>query len=247
MKVLLLAGTGDARRIAEKLVELAAVELVASLAGVTRSPLTLPCETRIGGFGGVDGFRTYLIGHGFDAVVDATHPFAQKMTQTAVRVCNRLNMPYLQMLRPEWQAQAGDHWVEINQEQEARDHIAKGSTVFLATGRQTLPAFENLGDCRLICRQIDPPDQPFPYPNGEFLMGRPPFSVEEEIALFSRLKVQWLVVKNSGGQASRSKLDAARHLEIPVLMIARPAPADGNRVASVGQVVDWVHTLRGET
>ena len=117
-----------------------------------------------------------------------------------------------------------------------------GATVFLATGRQTLERFANL-DARLICRRIDALRGPFPLPNGEWMVGRPPFAVEDEVALFRRLGVDWLIVKNAGGEASRSKLDAARILRIPVGMLARPPQPDCARVETVEQAMAWIRSL----
>ena len=91
MRLLLLAGTSDARRIAQGLAE-TDVTTIASLAGVTRQPIDLPCETRVGGFGGQDGFRLYLQTANIDAVVDANHPFAARMSQTAATICKTLSI-----------------------------------------------------------------------------------------------------------------------------------------------------------
>lgn len=218
MTLLLLAGTGDARQIAKGL---AGGDVIASLAGATRGPAPLPIPTRVGGFGGEDGFRDFLDENGITAVLDATHPYAHRITDRSARICAELGLPFLQFLRPGWVAAPGDQWTEIAREEGAAALIPEGATVFLGTGRQTLERFANLTGRRVICRQIDPPEGPFPFPGGEFLIGRPPFSVEDEVALFDRLGVDWLVVKNAGGAASGTKLTAARHLGIPVLMIAR--------------------------
>ena len=239
MKVLLLAGTGDARRIAEGLQALE-VEAIASLAGATRQPKKLACETRIGGFGGAQGFRSYLHDAGIQAVVDATHPYAVTMANRAAEICRAAQVPHLRVLRPAWQPVPGDLWTEVANEADVAAHVAEKANVFLATGRQTLAGFANLTGRRLYCRQIDPPEQPFPFANGEFLIGRPPFSVEDEITLFRRLQIDVLVVKNSGGQASRTKLDAARHLGIRVLLIRRPNPPDCQIAETVSGALDWV-------
>lgn len=243
MKILLLAGSGDARRIASALVNLPNIDLTASLAGATRQPADLPCETRIGGFGGADAFLQYLQQEGFDAVVDATHPFAARISQRSAQICQQHGVPFLQMLRPAWRAAEGDNWTEVGDETKVADHIPKGATVFLATGRQTLPGFANMEGRHLICRQIDPPDGPFPFENGEFLVGRPPFSVNDEENLFCKLGVDWLVVKNSGGQAPYSKLTAARNLNMPVVMIARPEQPKCDRATKLDEVLAWVAAL----
>lgn len=240
MTLLLLAGTGDARRIAERLT---GQDVVASLAGATRDPDPLPVPTRRGGFGGEAGFRAYLADAGITAVLDATHPYADRITARTAAICADLGLPFVQMLRPGWTPEAGDNWTEIAREEDAAALIPAGSTVFLGTGRQTLHRFANLAGRHVICRQIDPPQDPFPFPGGAFLVGRPPFSVADEVALFSRLGVDVLIVKNAGGVASRTKLTAARQLGIPVLMIARPPVGDWPVVSTVTEALDWVAGL----
>jgi precorrin-6A/cobalt-precorrin-6A reductase len=196
-----------------------------------------------GGFGGEAGFREFLAQHDVHAVLDATHPFAALISQRSAMVCAKMGLPFCQLLRPPWVAGPEDDWTEIASEDKAAGYIPQGATVFLGTGRQTLDCFANLTGRRVICRQIDAPEGPFPFDGGEFLIGRPPFSVEDEIALFRRLGVDWLVVKNAGGQASATKLVAARNLGIPVLMIARPALGDWHQVASVAAALAWVARL----
>lgn len=242
MTLLLLAGTTEAQQIARALAE-KGVASIASLAGATRAPRATGLPTRVGGFGGDEGFRAYLKEEAITAILDATHPFANRISTRTARIAAEEGIPFCQVLRPKWSPEVGDRWVSLTSEEEAAQHITPGSTVFLATGRSTLDRFANLSGCRLICRQIDPPDRPFPFPNGEYLVGRPPFSVEEEVDLFKRLRVDWLVVKNAGGEAPRSKLVAARLLGIPVVMIERPKPPEATRVASVAQALDWVEAL----
>lgn len=236
MTLLLLAGTGDARALATRLDKR---DVVSSLAGVTRAPMPLTTPTRRGGFGGEAGFRRYIADEGITAVLDATHPFATHITARSARICTEMNLPYLQYLRPEWQPEPRDNWLHIAREEDAAALIPQNATVFLGTGRQSLLRFANLAGREIICRQIDPPDAPFPFAGGRFEVGRPPFSVEDEIALFRALGVDFLVVKNAGGAASRTKLTAARILEIPVLMITRPPPGDWDVVNDLDAALDW--------
>lgn len=240
MNILLLAGSGEARRLAKHLT-CKGHRVTASLAGATRDVEQYACQTRVGGFGGNQGFADYLTAQKPDLVIDATHPFARQISERSLRICLTIDIPYLQLLRPEWTPLPDDIWHMVSHPAEARAHISPGSVVFLATGRQTLKSFANLGDCRLICRQIDPPDGLFPFTNGDFLVGRPPFSVEDETTLFKDLGVDVLVVKNAGGTASRSKLEAARLLQIPVVMIERPPRPDAPIVETVEAALDWVN------
>ncbi len=238
MTLLVLSGTGEGRDIATTLHK-AGVALITSLAGATRTPRDQIVPTRIGGFGGAEGFERYVKDYDIRAVLDATHPFASDISNRSARICDTLGLPYCQFARPAWVPTDKDRWTMLHDESDAATYIDHGSTVFLATGRKTLKKFHNLSNCRLICRQIDPPNCPFPFPNGEFLIGRPPFSVEDEIALFKSLGIDWLIVKNAGGKASFSKLEAARALGLKVGMIERPKALDAPKVTTIEQAIEW--------
>ncbi|MBS1303699.1 cobalt-precorrin-6A reductase [Loktanella sp. SALINAS62] len=238
MTLLLLAGTGDARRLAHGLAD-SDIPAVASLSGATRQAQPLPIPTRVGGFGGDAGFRAYLASAGITAVLDATHPFASFISARTSAVCRALGVPYLYHLRPAWTPGPDDRWTMIDREEDAAHHIPAGKTVFLGTGRQTLDRFRNLEGRRVICRQIDPPTAPFPFEGGEFLIGRPPFSVPHERDLFCALGIDVLVVKNAGGNASRTKLVAAADLGLPVVMVRRPPPPDAPICDDLAETLEW--------
>ena len=242
MTLLLLAGTREAQEIAQIMAQ-EGRDVLASLAGVTRAPVNLAVDTRRGGFGGEDGFRQELDQRRITAVLDATHPFAHRISERTARVCQEVGVPYCQLLRPAWQAEAGDRWTHVAREEDVAALVSPGQLVFLATGRQTLDRFSNLSHARIICRQIDPPEGPFPFPNGEFLVGRPPFPVAAEVDLFQSLQINWLVVKNAGGHASKTKLTAARQLGIRVAMIARPPQPEGLKATTVEDALAWVAAL----
>lgn len=237
--ILLLAGTTEARNLAGYMAE-AGVKTVASLAGVTRAPLPMAVETRVGGFGGDVGFETYLDRAGITAVIDATHPFAAQITARTARICAARGLPYLRYERPGWRSRPGDAWHEVADYAGLSAIIPVGARVFLATGRQSLSQMAHLADRHLICRVIDPPEGAFPYPNGAFVIGRPPFSEDTEIETLRALNPNWMVVKNAGGASGRAKLDAARRLGISVAMIARPAvPAGIERREQVLDALEW--------
>jgi precorrin-6A/cobalt-precorrin-6A reductase len=242
LRILLLAGTFEARNLISPLINLG-FEVIASLAGATRAPIKLGCETRVGGFGGDEGFREWIKTSKTDVVIDATHPFATKITERTINICSEEMIPCLSVVREAWIPGAGDEWLEVNSSAEAATRIKVGSAVFLATGRQTLVDFGSLEGCYVFCRQIDEPKEPFPFMDGKFILGRPPFSVGSEINLFSQLKIDVLVVKNSGGSSSFSKLAAASFLKIPVLMIKRPKMVRGHRVSSIAEALDWIDKI----
>lgn len=239
-QVLLLAGTAEAAEIAACLAAMPGVDAVASLAGATRAPRELGLPTRRGGFGGGDAFAAYLQDRGIGIVVDATHPFAARMTQRTAAICRAQGVKYLLVQRPPWRPEPGDTWVPVADAAAAAARIPAGATVFLATGRQTLAQFSGLRDCRVLCRVIDPPTVEFPFENGRFVVGRPPFSVQDERDFLRSEGVDWIVAKNAGGTRSRAKLIAARQLGLPVAMLDRPAPPACDMVASAAEACAWL-------
>ena len=240
MTIALLAGTAEARAVARALAA-AGIPARASLAGVTRAPEPLPIPTRRGGFGGADAYRGWLRAEGIGAVLDATHPFAASMAHRAARASAALGLPHRRLLRPGWEAGPGDRWTRIARAEDAADAIPPGSRVLLATGPGSLGGFAAL-DAHLICRRIDPATGPFPL-RGEWLVGRPPFDLASEVDLMRRSRVDWLVVKDSGGAAGRAKLDAARALGLPVAIIDRPAQPRCGRVRSPEEAMAWIRAL----
>ncbi|MEM5468204.1 cobalt-precorrin-6A reductase [Celeribacter marinus] len=241
--ILLLAGTTEARNLAEHLAD-CDIACVASLAGVTDSPIAYRGDTRVGGFGGEDGFVRYLEQAGIRAVIDATHPFATAITARTARVCGARGLPYLRYERAEWRSRQGDTWHEAMDSADLARIIPRGKRIFLATGRQTVEDMTHLNHSAIWARVVDTPRDPFPMPHGAWISGRPPFTVEAEVALFRELKPDWLVVKNAGGAAGRAKLDAARALGLSVAMIARPKSPDGvTRREQLLDALEWAQSL----
>lgn len=236
--ILLLAGTGEAPEIARALMGVG-FDVIASVDGSSRAPRDMGCRLRIGGFGGEAGFRDWMAYHRPVAVIDACHPFATAMTDRTARICEQMQVPHLVYRRPAWTAGEGDQWHPMLTEADAAEYIPDGSTVFIATGRQGLDGYANLTRCTLICRQIGDAPEPFPFPNGRFLVGHPPFSVSEETHLFRSLAVDWLIVRNGGSPRSIAKLIAARDLGIKVGMIERPALPAGVACDNLDDIVEW--------
>lgn len=242
MKLLLLAGTSEARALAVRLAGDARFDVVASLAGATRDPRPLPVDTRMGGFGGGENQKKWMLDNGIGAVIDATHPFAARISSRTQALSADLGLPCLQVLRPGWTETSGDRWIRVPDAPAAARAIPPGATAFLATGRQTLDAFTGRDDATLYLRQIDPPAAPFPLAKGGYVVGTPPFSVDEEERLFRELSVDVLVVKDAGGRAG-SKLDAARRLGLPVVMIDRPPQPPGDKADSVEAALLWLERI----
>jgi precorrin-6A/cobalt-precorrin-6A reductase len=240
-RVLVLGGTGEARRLAEALVAEGA-EVVSSLAGRVADPVLPAGEVRIGGFGGAEGLAAWLGAHPVAAVVDATHPFAATMTASAAEACAVTGHPLLRLQRPGWTAQPGDDWRWVGSLDEAAAAVAGFGHVFVTTGRTGLGAFAGLTS-EVLVRSVDPPAPPLP-PRTTVVLERGPFSVEDELALLREHDVDVVVTKDSGGSMTAAKLTAARQLGLPVVLVRRPPLPPGVRtVATVDEALTWVRAV----
>jgi precorrin-6A/cobalt-precorrin-6A reductase len=240
LRVLVLGGTGEARRLATALVE-AGADVLSSLAGRVADPVLPPGRVRVGGFGGVEGLAEALAE--VDVVVDATHPFAAAMTGNAAAAAAATGTPLLRLQRPGWSAGPGDDWRWVSDLDEAAASVADAASVFLTTGRQGLAAFAGLRGAVLV-RSVDPPEAPLP-PRTTVVLARGPFTVEEETALMREHAVDVLVTKDSGGAMTAAKLTAARELGVPVVLVRRPPLPHGVPVvATVEEALDWLADTR---
>jgi precorrin-6A/cobalt-precorrin-6A reductase len=242
-RVLVLGGTGDARRLAT-LLAAEGVDVLSSLAGRVADPLRPPGEVRIGGFGGAAGLAAWLQAHPVRAVVDATHPFAATMSASAAAAAELSGVPLLRLQRPGWTAETGDDWRWVDSMDQAAVAVAGFGSVFLTTGRKGLGAFAGLS-ARCLVRSVDPPEPPLPA-RTEVVLARGPFTVDEELALMREHGVEAVVTKHSGGGMTAAKLTAARALRIPVVLVRRPPPPVGvTVVATVEETLRWVRAQAG--
>ncbi len=240
-RLLILGGTGEAAALAHRLGRRAGLSIITSLAGRTRAPAAVPGEMRSGGFGGAEGLARYLAERHIDLVIDATHPFAARITANAAVACGAADVPRLVLARPPWHSQASDRWVRVPDAGAAASVLADlGRRVFLSTGRQDLAPFAGRQGIWFLVRMIDEPAEPLPLANYEVILGRGPFAAEDEAALMRGHGIAVLVSKNSGGQATYGKIEAARRLGLPVVMIGRPALPEGLAVRSVDEAAAWV-------
>lgn len=228
MRLLILGGTTEARLLAERLAERSGFEAELSLAGRTKSPLPQALACRIGGFGGAAGLAEYLRAGEIDLLVDATHPFAERISANAVEAARSVGIPLLTLTRAAWIAQPGDRWTEVPDAAAAAQSIGdRRRRVFLTVGRQQLAAFETAPQHDYLIRSIDPPEPMPALPAARLLLARGPFTLESEQALLAAEGIEVLVGKNSGGEGTRAKIDAARLLGLKVILIRRPAEPGG--------------------
>ncbi|WP_310767352.1 cobalt-precorrin-6A reductase [Mycobacterium sp. Z3061] len=237
MRVLLLGGTAEGRALAKALHP--GVDIVSSLAGRVPDPALPVGPVRIGGFGGVEGLRRWMRDERIVAVVDATHPFAATMTAHAARACAELRVPHLVLARPPWDP--GSATVVASDTAAAKEVAARRySRVFLTTGRSGAAAFAD-SDAWFLIRAVTTPDDTVMPRHHRLLLSRGPYHYDDELKILAEHRIDALVTKNSGGEMTRGKLDAAAALGIPVVMVERPPLPQGVRtVSTVAAAARWV-------
>ncbi|MBD0708993.1 MULTISPECIES: cobalt-precorrin-6A reductase [unclassified Streptomyces] len=242
MHILILGGTTEARALAGLLHAEGRPDLrvTSSLAGRVARPRLPEGEVRIGGFGGVDGLVEWLGGHAVDAVIDATHPFAGRISFNAARAAATAHVPLLALRRPGWVPAEGDRWHSVPSLEAAAETLdGLGDRVFLTTGRMGLATFAGLPQWFLV-RSVDAPEGPAPA-RTELLLDRGPFTLDGERDLLARHRIDVVVTKDSGGAATAPKLTAAREAGLPVVLVRRPPAPGGVPVAeTAGEAAGWV-------
>ena len=270
-KLLILGGTREAYELAESLVEqypLRQLTVISSLAGVTVNPKLPAGEVRIGGFADTYdtgekshsnsklGLHKYLLQEKISLLVNATHPYATKISENAHAAATELGLPYLRLTRPPWVKHARDQWIEVPDLAAASEYLRSEilntnsrlseQIVFLTTGNRGLELFQQCSKCHFVVRTVDLPESiesasgTSVLEQSKFFQARGPFTLEYELALFRKYGVTLLVSKNSGGDSTYAKIEAARKLKIPVLMLDRPEVNSADICRKVTQVLNWV-------
>lgn len=226
-KILILGGTTEARQLAGKLADRADFSVTLSLAGRTESPVAQGVPVRTGGFGGVDGLATHLREMAIDLLIDATHPYAARVSANAAQAARKAGVPIIALRRPGWEPVEGDRWVLVDNVADAASALGSAPRrVFLALGRQEVAAFEAAPQHHYLIRSVDPVEPKLAVPDAEYLLARGPFREADEDVLLRSHRIDAIVSKNSGGGATYGKIAAARALGIEVVMVSRPALPD---------------------
>jgi precorrin-6A/cobalt-precorrin-6A reductase len=245
-RVLILGGTTESRQLAAQLAtSRTKLDVVLSLAGRTREPLRYPVPLRIGGFGGVRGLADYLNERQIDLMIDATHPFSAQMSRHAALAAAETRVPFFALCRPAWQRTEGDRWTDAGSVTDAIGKLGKKSRrVFVALGRQELTPLGSAPHHSYLVRSVDPVDPPLDVPDARYILDRGPFGIAAERTLLSENRIDVVLAKNSGGDATYAKIAAARDLGIEVVLVRRPPSSAVETVESVADALSLaVHRL----
>ncbi|WP_315923692.1 cobalt-precorrin-6A reductase [Mesorhizobium sp. SP-1A] len=245
-RILILGGTTESRQLAAALAARPGFKVVLSLAGRTTSPVAQGVPVRSGGFGGAQGLARHLRDKEIDLLIDATHPYAARISANAAEAARLAGVPILALRRPGWEQMAGDRWTLVKDAQAAAEALgAEPRHVFLSLGRQEVSAFEAAPQHRYLIRSVDPVEPPLAVPHAEYILARGPFREADERELLKAHGVDAIVSKDSGGAATYGKIAAARALGIEAVMIRRPVLPEVPSASTVEDVVAMAAHLPG--
>lgn len=232
-EILIFAGTTEGRELSEYL---AAAGIAHTLCVATEyGKIVLkehPCVKVHKGRMDREEMESYIKNGNFGAVVDATHPYAEVVTQNIRRAMQDMDIPYLRLKR---ESNVTSSYEKIQYFKDsvscARALEKTDGNILLTTGSKelsvfvkfidkkerlyarVLPGIESLQlcmDCGIAGRQI--------------LALQGPFSTQMNEAMLRQYQIKWLVTKASGNAGGyQEKLDAAQNLDIPVFVIGCPA------------------------
>ena len=215
-RILLLGGTTEALRLARRL----SSEAIYSLAGLGRVPDDLLCQVRVGGFGGAEGLAGYIREQGIELLLDLTHPYAAQISTNAARAAELSGIACWALRRPGWEAGTGDDWREVDDWAELVAALQTFQRPLFTLGREPLEHLHEIPQHQHWTVRCLTAQQAVP--RAEIIGARGPFALDEERALFARLGTDVLISKNSGSQSTEPKLQVARELGLPVLLLRRP-------------------------
>lgn len=232
MTLLVLGGTSDGRHIAAAAFA-KNIDVVYSVAGLVRLP-TLNCPVISGGFTQFGGLSQYICKHNINAILDVTHPYAAQMSTKAALAASHCNIPYWRYHRTPWHAENDQPWYEYSNNQQLIDELAQHSAILFSIGQldpelihllkkvnDNANAISNTTEQQYIVRTAAAAKFTL-LQNMKWLKAIGPFALEDELALLQQHHIKAIVTKNSGGEATKAKLEAAKILSIPVYIQSRP-------------------------
>jgi len=112
--------------------------------------------------------------------------------------------------------------------------------IFLAIGRQHLAPFAAKPQHAYTLRLVDAPEGALPLRDARVIVSRGPFTLAGDLDLMRSRDIEWIVARNAGGTGAFAKIEAARQLRLPVVMIARPVLPQRQSTESIDDVLAFL-------
>ena len=239
-KILIIGGTREGNKLAS-FFEDHNLKYIISYAGVIKEVFKKKFKKRVGGFGGRVGISDYIKKNKITHVIDASHPFSPKISLNTLNACKSNNTPIIRYTRKPWFKRKGDNWIKVKNFDESTDYLkGNAKNVFLAIGKKNLQTYKKHPQHCYLLRVINKINIKNFFPNQKCIAFNSTLTIEEEINILKRYKIELVVSKNSGGDLAYKKIIAARELKIPVIIIDRPKDLKLEKVYTFESVLKWL-------
>ena len=232
MKIFLTAGTEDGRKLAEFLARQGHEVTASVVSDYGKKILQQYDGIKINDKKlDADELTKILHENFFDALVDASHPYAVNVSQNAIDACRRAKIFYVRFERAEVEVDDENIFKVDSYESAAVKAAELGKNIFITTGSRNLKIFIEspaLKNCNLTVRILPTAEvlsecESYGLTPKQIIAMQGPFSTELNVETFKHCRAEVIVTKNSGKTGGAdTKLDAAKILNLPVVMIDRP-------------------------
>lgn len=250
-KILLIAGTADARKLADQLA-LAGHQVFASVAtAFGAETLSNPAVNLIQGKKDSEQLQELLRQITPDCLVDASHPFAQAVSENAMAACIREHVPYLRLERARTLVNhEGVHYANTFSEAaeiaNAISHQTEGAA-FLTIGSNHLDVFvKQIAVERLFVRvlpliNVIEKCERLGLGAGNIFAAKGPFSIAMNLAMIDHCGAGVLVSKDSGDAGGlREKLRACQQANIALVVVRRPELAYPVQFTDANELISYL-------
>lgn len=232
-RIVIFAGTTEGRLLAERLAA-SGVEVTACVATEYGEKLIpeQPCLQVHSGRMDAEKMTDFLQQKMPYLVVDATHPYAQVVSETVKKVCEELHMEYVRLLRPAGAALPADERIHFVQNAKAAAELAEqmSGNIFLTTGSKELAVFiQIISDFSRLYARVLSTEETFEickelgFEGKQLICMQGPFSEDLNRAMYAHVDAKILVTKESGDVGGFSdKMQAALALGMQCIVIQRP-------------------------
>ena len=247
-KIFLIAGTQDGRKLAEILLS-RGFEVTASVVSDYGRKLLETCAgIKINDKPLDKGeLEKILRQENFNFLVDASHPYAKNISANAVAATEAAQIVYVRYERAEIFFDYEKIFPVESYEAAALKAAQLGKNIYLTTGSRSLKIFvDRLKDCNLTVRILPTAEvlnqcEALGLTPKQIVAMQGPFSTELNIELFKHAGAEVVVTKNSGRiGGTDTKLEAAKFLSLPVVMINRPKIFYPNLAATFDDVLKFL-------
>lgn len=167
--------------------------------------------------------------NGIKLLVDASHPFAEVVTDNAMKACSQLNIPYIRFERPAARGGFGDNIIRVNDYEQLHRELKKvEGTILNTTGSRNIEKFIAMKLNNRIVHRVLPSVEVMEkcfslgIRTEDIIAIKGPISYELNCSFIKEYKGAAIVLKDSGAAGgTEEKLRAAADLGIKALLMER--------------------------